>query len=93
MQFKAFVEIARHPKGVGIAALAEKLGTGRQNTRYYVKQLTKANIVKAVYRTINGRSTTLCTATPYGIHELREEVGRLHTFLDVVENDLIKKEG
>jgi len=91
-RFFAFIEIARHPDGISVGSIAEKLGETIQATQYTVNELQKGNYIKTTYekREIHGK--TYCFATPFGIDNVCKEMESVCRLIAHVRKEMIKNE-
>ena len=94
-RFFAFIEIARHPNGMSVSEVAEKVGETLQATQYTVTELQKGNYIKLTYEKRHGqtRGKTYCFATPFGIDNVCKEMESLCKLMVHVRKEMVVDDG
>ena len=90
-RFFAFIEIARHPNGLSIGEIAEKVGETYQATQFTITELEKNNYIRTeIRKPDNGRrKKTYCYATAFGIDNICSEMESLCRLFTQVRKEMI----
>lgn len=90
-KFLAFLEISRHPDGISVGDVSEKIGETPQLVMYAIKSLEKNNYIKTVFEERNGKGRRICYATPFGIDVVQKEMESVCRLLSEIRKEVIKR--
>jgi predicted transcriptional regulator len=88
-RFLAFLEIARHPNGISISEIAERLNVNNQSVQYTVQELKRGSFVRTAYEKRNGsRGMIYCFATPYGIDNVGKDMKNICQLVEGIRKEM-----
>ena len=90
-RFFAFIEIARHPDGMSMGEVAEKIGESLQATQFTISELQKGNYIRLTYEKRDSRGKTYCWATPFGIDNVCKEMESVCRLMAHVRKEMVVK--
>ncbi len=85
-----FLEICRHPDGISLRDVAERIEEAPQMVSYSVKSLVKFNYIKFDCKERNGKICKICYATPYGIDVVQKESESLCRLMSAIKKDMVR---
>lgn len=89
-RFFAFIEIARHPDGLSIGEIAERVGETYQATQFTVNELEKNQYIRTEIKKPNGnRKKIYCYATAFGIDNICNEMENLCRLFVHVRKEMV----
>ena len=85
-----FLEICRHPDGISLREISERIDESPQMVSFSVKGLVKFNYVKFDYKEKNGKICKICCSTPYGVDVVQKESESLCRLMSAIKKDMVR---
>jgi len=89
-KFLTFLEISRHPDGISVGDIAQKIEESPQLVLFVVKSLEKYSYITTVYENRDGRGRKICYATPFAIDNIQKETEAICRLLTAIRKEMAK---